>query len=1170
MKLRSFNHAIITNKSKNTIYILTSFMFILITNLSFTQVNDPVVLGYFPSWSETWTSPSNNSKMREIPSFVNHVFLSFAKPDLTYIQGSYDISNTGIQTPYDGCTLKESVKVLSDKGIKVILSVGGETYWNSPNAYNIDYQQIKDLVDDMGFAGIDWDYEPNGSFSGIGTPTNVQHFIDFITYSRALMPKSAGYIIACAPSGVGALGGSTNDDMISPFAYGNRNILTGESDVNLYNATVPTNGINMFGFTATGHMIPVFAAVGDDIDLVAYQGYNLGASTNRTLMYDAYAYYAEIHGFKLAAGVHYPDEPWGPYYTYTHSNVASLSSHIVNDPNRTGDGDGIMIWQLLLAGGASSAYSYMHVASDVLNGDTENNAITNANNFSMETYSGGSEVSCFCTAPQPSLGSDLSICGTSSITLNSGVSPQAGITYTWIQDGNTVISSSSTQNTYNITQPGTYTVEVEEGGCANTDIIVISNNIPSFNLGADVNICPNLSAPLNTGFSDTSYTYVWTQNGNMISGATNHSYTATSAGTYEVTVSATGCSPSSDNISITDNLPSFDLGNSIDLCSPTTANLNTGLSNPAYNYVWTLNGTTISGANSENYTAASAGTYEVIVSANGCSDNSDNIVITSSLPIVTNDTICNAGIVNLNVNDNVEWYDAATGGNLLNTGMSYSPNITSNTAYWVSTAGTVQSYTTMRSAFQGNGWQQVPHVYGTKIIVSQDLTLDEVSVDAGGGSVVVNVVASDGITVITSKSFNSVTGLSALSLGFNLTPGTYYLNTVGSTSNIYVDITSSTDYNNPGVLLVEGEAYWDWGSPSGGNYVLSGDYGTFINLKYTTGTSCDRVLIEGIIDPNNAACGGCSGLTTYSNITVNECIAYTSPSGAIFNTTGTHTDIIPNSAGCDSVITIDLTINNSTTGTDTQTACGSYTWIDGITYTASNNTATYNIVGGNINGCDSLVTLDLTISNNTNGTDTQTACGSYTWIDGITYTNSNNTATYNIVGGNINGCDSLVTLDLTLNTVDTSVILNDPTMTANESGALYQWLTCPTMSPISGANSQSFTPASNGSYAVIVTNNNCSDTSACYSVTTIGQIENSFGNSFLLYPNPTAGNFSIDLGENYNSVTITLIDLKGKVIQSTNYKNNQLLYLKIDEPSGTYLLKVESGDKKAVIRLVKD
>ena len=119
--------------------------------------------------------------------------------------------------------------------------------------------------------------------------------------------------------------------------------------------------------------------------------------------------------------------------------------------------------------------------------------------------------------------------------------------------------------------------------------------------------------------------------------------------------------------------------------------------------------------------------------------------------------------------------------------------------------------------------------------------------------------------------------------------------------------------------------------------------------------------------------------------------------------------------GCDSLVTLDLTINNSVSGTDTQIACGSYTWIDGNTYTASNNSATFTIPNGSVNGCDSIVTLDLTINNSVSGTDTQVACGSFTWIDGNTYNTSNNSATFNIIGGAANGCDSIVTLDLTIN-----------------------------------------------------------------------------------------------------------------------------------------------------------
>ena len=133
------------------------------------------------------------------------------------------------------------------------------------------------------------------------------------------------------------------------------------------------------------------------------------------------------------------------------------------------------------------------------------------------------------------------------------------------------------------------------------------------------------------------------------------------------------------------------------------------------------------------------------------------------------------------------------------------------------------------------------------------------------------------------------------------------------------------------------------------------------------------------------------------------------------NNTATHT--LTNAAGCDSVVTLDLTINNSNTGVDTQTDCDTYTWIDGITYTSSNNTATHTLT--NAAGCDSVVTLNLTIYNSNTGVDTQTACDTYTWIDGNTYTSSNNTATHTLT--NAAGCDSVVTLDLTINNSNTGV-----------------------------------------------------------------------------------------------------------------------------------------------------
>ena len=118
-----------------------------------------------------------------------------------------------------------------------------------------------------------------------------------------------------------------------------------------------------------------------------------------------------------------------------------------------------------------------------------------------------------------------------------------------------------------------------------------------------------------------------------------------------------------------------------------------------------------------------------------------------------------------------------------------------------------------------------------------------------------------------------------------------------------------------------------------------------------------------------------------SNVT--QCDSSYTWNGETYDSTGTYTFETTTAAGCDSIATLNLTINETTFGTDVQTHCDSYTWIDGNTYTSSNNTATHTLT--NSDGCDSIVTLDLTINETTFGTDVQTHCVSYTWIDGNTY-----------------------------------------------------------------------------------------------------------------------------------------------------------------------------------------
>jgi hypothetical protein len=144
---------------------------------------------------------------------------------------------------------------------------------------------------------------------------------------------------------------------------------------------------------------------------------------------------------------------------------------------------------------------------------------------------------------------------------------------------------------------------------------------------------------------------------------------------------------------------------------------------------------------------------------------------------------------------------------------------------------------------------------------------------------------------------------------------------------------------------------------------------------------------------------------------ITACDSYTWIDGVTYtasNDSAMH--ILPNSLGCDSIVTLNLTINYSQTVTNVVTACDSYNWY-GVTYTESNNTAT-NVFPGALGGCDLILALDLTINNSTSATDVVNTCDSYTWIDGVTYTTSNNTAIHTT--DNAAGCDSIVTLDLTV------------------------------------------------------------------------------------------------------------------------------------------------------------
>ena len=345
----------------------------------------------------------------------------------------------------------------------------------------------------------------------------------------------------------------------------------------------------------------------------------------------------------------------------------------------------------------------------------------------------------------------------------------------------------------------------------------------------------------------------------------------------------------------------------------------------------------------------------------------------------------------------------------------------------------------------------------------------------------------------------------------------------------------------------------------------------------TTGTdiqtACNSYTwIDGVTytSSNNSAtysltnAAGCDSVVTL-NLTINSpttgtdiqtaCNSYTWIDGVTYtssNNSATYT--LTNAAGCDSVVTLNLTINSPTTGTDIQTACNSYTWIDGVTYTSSNNSATYTLT--NAAGCDSVVTLNLTINSPTTGTDIQTACNSYTWIDGVTYTSSNNSATYTLT--NAAGCDSVVTLNLTIESIDDSVVLSALTIYALPGYDSYQWYECTSNGymMMSNETNDSISITANGDYAVVINNNNCSDTSDCVTVNYIGLREETQA-TFRIYPNPTQGKVKVER-DNFSSPTGTyqlqIVDSRGKVTQRSNvdFQNGFITINLENYPAGVY------------------
>jgi hypothetical protein len=398
-----------------------------------------------------------------------------------------------------------------------------------------------------------------------------------------------------------------------------------------------------------------------------------------------------------------------------------------------------------------------------------------------------------------------------------------------------------------------------------------------------------------------------------------------------------------------------------------------------------------------------------------------------------------------------------------------------------------------------------------------------------------------------------ITNLSATGCSYTLNGQTYtgnglytqyYTSASGCDSIVNLTLTGSSTNTNLSAIVC-GTTY----TYNGITYSSSGVY----TQNYTNSAGCDS---NTIINLN-------IGTATSSTLNETTCDFYVFNNNFLFNT-GTYTDTLPNASGCDSIITLNLVVNQSTSSYLQVNTCGPYTF-DGILYTTS---GMYNIFYTAANGCDSTINLDLIIVPIQPTNIFQNSCNPYTWY-GQTYSVS---GTYDHLLTSAAGCDSLLKLNLTITTPNVNVTKAGDKLTSSASGNVtYQWIKCNPYSIINGANSQTYTATVNGSYAVIVTQNGCIDTSLCTVVTGVN-ITNYFSNDEVkVYPNPVSEVVNIEFSELQANVRVKIQSLVGQTISENEYfKTKRISQSLHDLAKGIYFVQISNGVQMSLIKVMKE
>jgi hypothetical protein len=688
-------------------------------------------------------------------------------------------------------------------------------------------------------------------------------------------------------------------------------------------------------------------------------------------------------------------------------------------------------------------------------------------------------------------------------------------------------------------------------GCTATQAITINAN-PT--VTGNTVICPNTTSQL-TGSGVPAGNNAWSSSNAGIATVSNTGLvTAVSFGTTTITYTAsTGCLATA-TVNVTNpTTPTFNpiaavcAGGAISLPGASTNNIQ-GTWTPAVNNIQTT-------------------TYTFTPSAGQCATNATLTVNVNPLPTINagqDQTVCQGANVTLN----------GTGGssyswnNGVSNGVAFVPNTTTTYTVTGTDANGCSNTDQVTVTVSPN-----PTLSGNTVICPN--TTSQLAANANPAAS--NAWTTSNAAVATISNTGLVT---AVSFG---TSTITYTNNNGCTATTTINVTNpiSPTFNPISAVCSGGSITLPVASTNN----VQGTWSPAVNNTQTTtytftpsAGQCATTAQQTVtVNPNPSITGGgsvCVGstlqLTGSGTPAVNTpWVSGTAATGSVSNnglftalSPGTSVLTYTNLNGCSATTTV--SVQGPVNALPQQvTACLSYLW-NGQTYSQS---GTYTDTLQTVVGCDSIITLNLTITNSITGPTTQqNACGPYTW-NGQTYTQSG-TYTYN--GTTANGCDSSATLVLTIDQAPSNaqVSLNQGTFTVTAQNASnFAWMDCATNTLIPGETNATFTPTISGSYAAVVSNACGSDTTTCEPIEVQG-ISEMDSELIVVYPNPSTGIFTV-ASKGSIIQEVVLYSVNGELIWR-NANNSQEITIDLSEYArGTYLLQASTNQEATIFRLIK-